>query len=139
MSNFDNAFVFVVGEEGGYVNNPADPGGETKYGISKRAYPAVDIANLTLDQAKAIYKRDYWDKMSLDAQPYDHALCLFDCAVNQGVARATAISSGVTGAFVVNFQTERALHYASLPTWPTFGRGWTRRLIRTAIEASKGE
>ena len=60
MSNFDRAFRFLIGEEGGYVNDPADPGGETKFGISKRAYPQLDIKSLTLDQAKAIYRRDYW-------------------------------------------------------------------------------
>jgi lysozyme family protein len=139
MSNFDNAFTFVVGEEGGYVNNPADPGGETKYGISKRAHPTVDIANLTLEGAKAIYKTGYWDALSLDSEPYDHALCLFDCAVNQGVERAKSLAQMVRASpFVVNFQAERALHYASLPTFSTFGRGWMRRLLRVAIEASKG-
>lgn len=139
MTNFDNAFLFVVGQEGGYTAGVGDPGGATNYGISKRAYPSIDIKNLTLDEAKAIYKKDYWDRLSLDAQPYSHALCLFDCAVNQGVGRATALSSATTGPFVVNFQAERALHYAGLPTFQTFGRGWMRRLIRTSIEASKGE
>lgn len=140
MSTFDSAFAIVVNHEGGYVNNPADPGGETKYGISKRAYPTLDIANLTLEDAKAIYKRDYWDALNLDSEPYDHALCLFDCAVNQGVGRAKQLAAAVSfGPFVVNFQAERALHYASLPTWPTFGRGWMRRLVKTAIEATNGE
>ncbi|OXE36892.1 MAG: hypothetical protein CGW95_04725, partial [Phenylobacterium zucineum] len=54
---FDQAFEVLIGHEGGYTNNPQDPGGETKFGISKRAYPDQDIANLTLDAAKAIYKR----------------------------------------------------------------------------------
>jgi lysozyme family protein len=139
MSTFDQAFTFVVGEEGGYVANPADPGGATKYGISQRAYPNVDIPNLTLDAAKAIYKRDYWDALHLDSEPYAHALCLFDCAVNQGVSRARQIAQTVqTSPFVVNFQAERMLHYASLPTFVTFGRGWSRRLLRTAIEATNG-
>ena len=57
---FDDAFEALMAHEGGYANDPRDPGGETKYGISKRAYPAVDIRNLTLEAAKAIYKRDYW-------------------------------------------------------------------------------
>jgi len=140
VSTFDRCFLFVVGEEGGYVNNPADPGGDTKYGISKRQYPTLDIKSLTLDQAKAIYLRDYWTPMALDGVKYGPALVLFDCAVNQGVARAqeffrqTAVSSA---AFIVAFQAARMMHYASLPTWATFGKGWTRRLLRTAIEASK--
>ena len=49
--NFDDAFVKLIGFEGGYVNNPADPGGETKYGISRRAYPGEDIANMTVERA----------------------------------------------------------------------------------------
>lgn len=60
MALFEDAIPTVIENEGGYVNNPADPGGETRYGISKRAYPNVDITNLTLDEAEAIYRRDFW-------------------------------------------------------------------------------
>ena len=59
-SSFDLAIPIVLENEGGYVNDPADPGGETKYGISKRSYPALDIKNLTVEQATAIYLRDFW-------------------------------------------------------------------------------
>ena len=138
-ANFNRAFTFVVGEEGGYVNNPADPGGETKFGISKRAYPDLDIANLTLEQAKAIYHKDYWDTLALDMRPYGAALCLFDCGVNQGVARALELLNRVSTSsqpFVIAFQAERALRYAELATFPTFGRGWMRRLLRVAIAAN---
>ena len=69
MTTFDQAFAIVIGEEGGYVNDPNDPGGETKYGIAKNSHPNVDIANLTLDQAKAIYKTEYWDKVFGDTLP----------------------------------------------------------------------
>jgi lysozyme family protein len=54
---------WILAVEGGYVNNPADPGGETKYGISKRAYPNIDIAKLTLDQALNIYYNAYWQPL----------------------------------------------------------------------------
>lgn len=137
--SFDRAFEYVVGEEGGYVNDPQDPGGETKYGISKRSYPGVDIKNLTLAQAKDIYKRDFWDAQRLDSRPWHQALVIFDCAVNQGHGRVRQILDRIPrdGEFVVHFQAERALHYASLPTFSRFGRGWMRRLIRTAIEAQK--
>ena len=137
---FDKVFAFVVGEEGGYVNNPADPGGETKYGISKRSYPDVDIAALTLESAKGIYLKDYWGPMELDSRPYGPALCLFDCCVNNGVAYAKNLLLRVATSrqpFVVAFQSERALYYASLPTFQTFGRGWMRRVIRISIEGSK--
>lgn len=60
MANFDPAIAYVLANEGGYVNDPNDPGGETNFGISKRAYPDVDIKNLTVDGAKAIYRRDFW-------------------------------------------------------------------------------
>lgn len=140
MNDFERAFKFLIGEEGGYVNNPADPGGETKYGISKKSYPDVDIAALTVEAAKGIYKRDYWDTLGLDSRPYGPALCLFDCGVNQGIARAKSILLKVATSsqpFVIAFQAERMLHYASLPTFKDFGRGWSRRLLRVAVEASK--
>ncbi|WP_230369134.1 glycoside hydrolase family 108 protein [Paludibacterium denitrificans] len=85
---FDEAFESLIGHEGGYVNNPADPGGETKFGISKRSYPGVDIKSLTLDQAKAIYLRDFWKSVGCDAVPLTAAFDLFDMAVNSGVKRA---------------------------------------------------
>jgi len=85
MANFDIAFEKVIGFEGGYVNDTNDVGGETKYGISKRAYPDLDIKNLTLDQAKEIYKKDYWDRIKGDEIVDQHiADLLFDTAVNMG-------------------------------------------------------
>ena len=62
MTKFDKAMEHIFKWEGGYVNDAKDPGGETKYGICKRSHPTVDIKNLTKDQAKVIYKREYWDK-----------------------------------------------------------------------------
>ena len=59
--NFDIAFSRLIDSEGGLTDNPKDPGGLTKFGISQRSYPDIDIRNLTLDQAKAIYLRDFWD------------------------------------------------------------------------------
>lgn len=89
MSNFDKSITIVLQHEGGYVNNAADPGGETKYGITKRTYPDVDIKNLTVDQAKAIYKRDFWAPYKYDAITSDDvATKIFDTAVNVGSKRA---------------------------------------------------
>lgn len=88
---FDDAFVFVIGHEGGYVNDPADKGGETKYGISRRAYPNVDIKALTLDGAKGIYYRDYWLAANCNLYPSAVALAAFDCAVNLGVYKTKAL------------------------------------------------
>lgn len=86
--NFDKAFQFVLKWEGGYVNDPDDPGGETKYGISKRAYPDLDIKNLTVEQAKEIYFYDYWVKGMCDGLPAGVDLMHFDFCVNGGVKRA---------------------------------------------------
>ena len=134
--SFERAFEIVVGHEGGYVNNPRDPGGETKYGISKRAHPDVDIKALTLDQARDIYRKDYWDPLKLDAQPWHKALPLFDCAVNQGRGVALELYQQPEP-WAVNFQTERVIKYTRLKGWPVYGRGWVRRAIKIAIEAAK--
>jgi lysozyme family protein len=100
----------------------------------------LDIYGLTIQQAKDIYRRDYWVPMNLEGRPYGPALCLFDCAVNQGISRARAILNRVATSsepFIIAFQAERALHYASLSTFQTFGRGWMRRLLRVTVEANK--
>ncbi|WZL88300.1 glycosyl hydrolase 108 family protein [Salinimicrobium sp. 3283s] len=87
--NFKKAFVELIGIEGGYVNDPTDRGGETKYGISKRSYPHLDIRNLTLQQAEEIYYRDFWKVNGLDnIVKYELALELFDTGVNMGVGVA---------------------------------------------------
>ena len=151
VSAFDQAFAIVIGEEGGYVHNPADPGGETKFGISKRAYPLIDIAALTLERAKAIYHADFWAKIDGDALPPPLALLVFDAAVNNGVGRAvgwlqTALGTLADGKMgpttlaaitahhgsgakvAAEFQAQRINFMAGLPTWRTFGMGWSRRL-----------
>jgi lysozyme family protein len=137
VSYFDDAFALVIGVEGGYVNNPEDPGGETKFGISKRRYPTIDIKNLTIDQAKVIYRRDYWDAHDLDPRPWREALLVFDCAVNGGNAsRWLSMYSG-NPQFVPLFQAEHFLYLASLPGWQDFGRGWARRIVTMALAANK--
>src|SRR5271169_2172410 len=95
--NFDQAFDRLLGNEGGYVNNPADPGGETNWGIAKRSYPSVDIKNLTRDQAKAIYLRDFWLRGKMDQ--YDPAIAfqIFDIAVNSGIETGVRILQRAAG------------------------------------------
>jgi len=85
---FNSCVTLTLWLEGGYVNNPNDPGGETKYGISKRAHPNVDIANLTLDEAKEIYLDEYWMPSGCENLPTPLDLCVFDAAVNSGITRA---------------------------------------------------
>jgi lysozyme family protein len=92
-ARYDRAFKEVVGYEGGYVDDPNDHGGKTKYGISQKTYPNLDIANLTLDQAKAIYWRDFYRALSLNALENEQvALEIFDTAVNCGTGMAVRIA-----------------------------------------------
>ena len=87
------AFEEVLGYEGGYVCDPTDPGGETKYGISKRSYPHLDIKSLTLQDAQAIYYMDFWHALRLDElKDYQIALELFDTAVNCGTGTASILA-----------------------------------------------
>lgn len=156
MTAFDQAFGVVVGHEGGYVHDPRDPGGETQWGISHRAYPSLNIAALTQDDARAIYRRDYWDRVRADDLPPPLALVVFDAAVNAGVGRAVRWLQGALGvpadgamgprtiaaaraARVVDVMAEmtaqRLAFMAGLPGWQAFGLGWSRRLCRLPFEA----
>lgn len=151
MKAFDAAFAVVIGEEGGYVRDPADPGGETKFGISKRAFPALDIAALTLDDAKAIYCVDYWVPLRCAEMPWRWALALFDAQINQGagsVRRAQlALGATIDGdigpktlALMAKapvdvhrrFLALRAEAYFRQPNFASFGHGWLERLFRIA-------
>ena len=146
---FDVAINRLLGNEGGYVNNPNDPGGETKWGISKRAYPNLDIAALTRDDAISIYRRDFWEPIDGDALPPGVGFQMLDFAVNSGIPtaiRALQRSVGVAddGHFgpvsvaalkgadpadtIMRFLAERLLFMAGLSTWTDFGRGWARRI-----------
>jgi lysozyme family protein len=88
-SKFEKAIKRVLEFEGGYSNDPTDAGGETKYGISKRSYPNLDIRNLTLDGAKLIYYRDFWEpQLYRDFESVELAEKVFDLAVNVGTSKA---------------------------------------------------
>ena len=153
--NFDIAFAKLIGHEGGYTHNLKDPGGETKFGISKRSYPALDIADLTLDDAKAIYKRDFWDRAQCDRLHPDLAFQVFDGAVNSGIGNsirwlqeaAGVAVDGVVGpltvrkvgdmepsTIVARYNGVRLKFMASLSTWDVFGRGWARRIATNLME-----
>lgn len=91
MGNFDTAIKLVLEHEGGYVNDPDDPGGETNYGISKRSYPDVDMVNLTQAQAIEIYRRDFWDKQWALIVSQDLSTALLDASVNMGRSAAVKL------------------------------------------------
>lgn len=126
---FETAVNEVLGEEGGYVNNVSDPGGETQWGISKRAFPNVDIKNLTRDQAKAIYRSNYWMPLVPYMLSPQFQRIAFECAVNQGLGKCKALLSQANGDLTW-FMADRALAYEALPTFGTFGKGWYRRLFK---------
>ncbi len=149
MSTFLALIDRVLSHEGGYVNNPRDPGGETKYGIAKRSYPGVDIKALTRQDAIAIYERDFWRRVQGDKLPRPFAFQALDAAVNHGIGNAVrwmqraagVADDGVIGPvtlaavarqepadLVLNFNAERLEFYAKLQTFDHFGRGWTRRV-----------
>lgn len=86
---FEFLVSIILKHEGGYVNNPADPGGETKFGISKRSYPNLDIKNLTRAEAIEIYRRDYYNKLKVgELDDIRLAYHYFDMGVNAGTGRA---------------------------------------------------
>jgi len=154
--DFDTAFGRLIGHEGGYVNNPRDPGGETKFGISKRSYPDVEIASLTIDQAKAIYLRDFWAPLG-EAHPAVK-FQVFDFAVNSGMQTALRklqlaigvaddghwgpLSAAKLAGMDVNdvlmrFAAERLDFMRRLSTWSTFGAGWAGRIANDLRFAAK--
>lgn len=144
----------VLKHEGGYVNDPRDPGGETKYGISRRAYPDEDIANLTPERAMELYLRDYWEPVKGDQMPEPIAAMVFDIAVNQGVGTAIRLlqravgtkEDGILGPITLSgtlkpgllarLATERVLAYAKTKNFDVYGRGWVRRTLETALEVN---
>tara|TARA_R100000426_G_C4787470_1_gene97179 strand:+ start:49 stop:567 length:519 start_codon:yes stop_codon:yes gene_type:complete len=91
LVEFNDIIEVVLHHEGGYVNDPDDPGGETNFGIAKRSHPDVDIANLTKEGAKEIYKKHYWDKNKVESLPEDLRHIYFDMCVNQGKSRGVKI------------------------------------------------
>ena len=161
MIGFDEVFTRLIGHEGGFSDDPKDPGNwtggrpgvgkllGTKYGIAANTYPDLDIKALTLEQAKAIYRRDWWDKIHADQLPGAVAFQLWDFAVNAGIARAVislqravgvaddgklgprtlaAVNAMPVPDVLARFNAERLEFYASLSTWPTYGKGWARRV-----------
>jgi lysozyme family protein len=150
MTPFDRAVGFVLDVEGGHVADSHDPGGETKYGISQRAYPHLHIGSLTEGQARALYRRDYWERAGCGSLPPPIAIALFDAAVNQGPARAIRLlqrsvrvtPDGIIGPvtraaiaateprdLLLDFLSHRLRAYAATRNAARFMRGWSRRVL----------
>jgi lysozyme family protein len=158
---FDEAFDLVIEHEGGFTDNSKDRGnwttgvtgkGElkgTKFGISAMTYPRLDIKNLTLQQAKNIYRVDFWLRSHCDELPKELAFDVFDLAVNSGVRTAIKLLQrsvgvnddgwfgpqtrgairGLNGHVLhKKFNAQRLFFLADISTFNTFGRGWVRRV-----------
>ena len=155
--SFLKAIAFSLKWEGGYANHPNDPGGETKFGISKRAHPDVEIADLTIEDAQAIYRAKYWNRSAgaLEPSPGSESLgaALLDFSIHSGVSRAVkelqAVSGvepdGEIGPITRAAVERRAFDLLALelvkrrrnfleglveakPDLGTFSRGWDKRL-----------
>ena len=160
QANYEKCLETILHHEGGYVNHPKDPGGETNLGVTKRVYEEFggtkDMKDLTVEDVAPIYKKGYWDKMKGDDLPNGLDLCVFDFGVNAGPGRAakylqTMIGTVADGGIgpntlkaveayvsehginksIENFQEARQGYYEKLSTFDTFGRGWTRRVTET--------
>ena len=165
-SNWDTCLAHVLKSEGGFSNHKDDPGGMTNLGVTKKVWeewtgkPATeqDMRGLTHDDVAPLYKKRYWDVVHGDDLPAGVDLCVFDCAVNAGVSRsarflqrtAQVTADGIIGLgtlkavqalssslVIRDFCAQRELHYKSLPTFPTFGKGWMARLDRVEDDAMK--
>lgn len=142
--NYDRSLKEVLKSEGGYTNDPSDPGGPTNFGITihdYRAYinphgTAEDVRHMTVDQAAQIYKTKYWDAVHGDDLPSGVDYCVFDYGVNSGVARANHVLHEV-GPNIDTICDERLRFLHSLHTFPHFGRGWTSRVARVRAVAKQ--
>lgn len=136
MTRFSQAFEHVMKWEGGdkITDDPRDPGGLTRFGISLRAHPDIGadgIRNLTRDKAMAIYRTKYWNACDCDYLRPGLALMVFDTAVNCGVKRAERWLRE-SGGNLTKLSVSRAYHYATLDHLDDiYGRGWFARLFST--------
>tara|TARA_Y100001972_G_C7592213_1_gene296895 strand:- start:372 stop:878 length:507 start_codon:yes stop_codon:yes gene_type:complete len=164
MSNYNECLKIILMHEGGYVNHPKDPGGETNLGVTKRVYEewggTKEMKDLTIEDVEPIYKNNYWDKIKGDDLPDGLDLCVFDFGVNAGPGRAAKFLQKMIGTTVdggigpmtlkavneyvdengiketiTNYQNMRQEYYEGLSTFDTFGGGWTRRVKETTHEA----
>ena len=160
QKNYDKCLETILHHEGGYVNHPKDPGGETNLGVTKRVYEEFggtkDMKDLTVEDVAPIYKTGYWDKVKGDELPSGLDLCVFDFGVNAGPGRAakylqTMIGTVADGGIgpntlrtlkgyveengidktIKDYQGDRQSYYEQLSTFDTFGKGWTRRVDET--------
>ena len=162
--NFDLCLVMLLSHEGGFVDYKADPGGMTNLGVTRQAWEMyvghsveeADIRALTPDKVAPFYQKAYWDKAKCDVLPSGVDYAVFDIAVHSGVARAVRIlqqALGLVDDGILGPNTLAALNGKNirdlikkicdirmtflqhLSTWPTFGRGWAKRVAEVQADA----
>ena len=156
--NFDDAFLWLLGAEGSYTNNPEDPGGPTKWGVTElvaRSFGYTgSMKDYPVEEAKKVYRTMYWGNLKIDQLPECIRYDIFDAAVNSGVAQAIrwlqhscgAEEDGILGPKTleaanatepVKLRTSyngcRLKFMTDLPQWNTFGKGWARRISRNLL------
>jgi lysozyme family protein len=166
QENWDESFAAVLKHEGGFVNHPKDPGGMTNLGVTKAAWEAwlvrtvteFDMRALTPEKVKPFYKAMYWDKIKGDDLPSGVDYAAFDLAVNSGVGRASKYLqqiAGVTADGVIGPKSLEAIKSRDpkemadaicdmrmdflkrLPTFETFGKGWSRRVAEVSVKSGE--
>lgn len=126
---FGEALRFTLAHEGGYSNDPKDPGGETKWGISKRYHPNVDIFNLTPQQAHDIYLNEYWNPIGGDNLPYPLCVAAFDTAVNPGLGKALFWLRNLGGGgWQTLLNLRKSFYLMRAKTSPQYLKGWLNRV-----------
>ena len=165
--NYQACLDMILHHEGGYVNHPKDPGGETNLGVTKRVYEdfggTKNMKDLTVEDVAPIYEKNYWGRMKCDDIPSGLDLCVFDFGVNAGTGRSakylqrmigTVADGGIgpntlkaltnyeeevggVAEVIKEYQKRRQAYYEGLSTFATFGKGWTRRTTETTEEALK--
>jgi len=158
QSGFERALAAVLVHEGGYVNHPKDPGGATNKGVTQAVYDdwrvrqglsKRSVREIEADEVSAIYRRDYWDRVRADQLPPGIDYAVFDFAVNSGVSRASRFLQAVVGvpqdgvigpatlaavkaasgrSVIESLMDKRLAFLKGLPTWGTFGKGWSSRV-----------
>lgn len=163
---FDDCFKLLIDNEGGLSMDPNDNGNwtggrkgygvlkGTKYGISAAQYPNLEIKNLSLSDAKAIYQRDYWKPFGCDKLSFPKAFQVFDAGVNHSpravknmielteqllaeeVKEPTGLNEVSDALFIMAFNSARLRYFTTLHDWRHYGTGWAERIaknLRTAV------
>jgi len=165
LNNWPNAFALMLKSEGGYVNNPADPGGRTNLGVTQATWESwvgrpsdeAEMRSLTADKVEPLYKKKYFDAVRGDELPVGLDYLVFDFAVNAGPGRAIKVMQSAVGVtpdggfgpltmaavkaidpveLINKFSQAKEDFYRSLAQFPTFGKGWLNRVADVKVKAN---